>query len=58
MSKTVYQINGQGLYVGPLQLPEAPPAGVPLPHDCITTPPPSKIPPLTAACWIASAGSW
>lgn len=53
MSKTVYQINAQGLYVGPVQVPESPqqPGDFVVPPDCVENPPPTIIPSLKAACW-------
>ncbi|MBB6158526.1 hypothetical protein HDC30_005784 [Pseudomonas sp. JAI115] len=57
MSKTVYQTNAQGLYVGQVEAEESPlePGVFLIPAGCVQTPPPAEIPPLKAACWNGKA---
>lgn len=56
-TKTVYQTNHQGLYVGPIEAPASPlePGAFLIPGGCVETPPPTDIPPLKSACWTGKA---
>lgn len=56
-SKTVYQTNPQGLYLGTIEAEESPlePEVFLIPAGCVETPPPGDIPPQKAACWNGKA---
>jgi hypothetical protein len=56
-TKTVYQTNPQGLYVGPAEADESPlePGVFMIPAGCVESPPPVHIPELKAACWNGKA---
>ncbi|RUT39789.1 hypothetical protein WG29040_05580 [Pseudomonas sp. PAMC 29040] len=52
-TRTVYQTNHLGLYVGPVEAEESPmePGVFLIPGGCVQVPPPTDIPALKAACW-------
>lgn len=52
-SRTVYQTNHLGLYVGPVEAEESPmqPVAFLIPGGCVQVPPPAEIPEFKAACW-------
>jgi len=53
-TKTVYQTNHLGLYMGPITAEESPlePGVFLIPSGCVELPPPAEIPEFKAACWI------
>ncbi|WP_268799075.1 DUF4376 domain-containing protein [Pseudomonas huanghezhanensis] len=56
-SKTVYQTNHLGVYVGPIEAEESPlePGVFLVPGGCVPTPPPLDVPDFKAACWTGKA---
>lgn len=56
-SRTVYQTNHLGLYVGPIKAEESPmePGVFLIPGGCVEVPPPKDIPEFKAACWTGKA---
>lgn len=56
-TKTVYQTNHLGLYVGPTEARESPlePGVLLIPGGCVQVPPPAHIPEFKAACWTGKA---
>lgn len=56
-TKTVYQTNPQGLYVGPLEAEQSPlePGVFLIPGGCVLVPPPRDVPDSKAACWTGEA---